>query len=70
IACFGRPRGMTAEEQGLRVDDMAPDPSVHMRAAALAEFGAKRRAAALEAGDPVTRPSERRPGARRRRSTT
>ncbi|MEV8210459.1 bifunctional uroporphyrinogen-III C-methyltransferase/uroporphyrinogen-III synthase, partial [Streptomyces sp. NPDC079189] len=49
---------------------LSPEPSVHKLAAALAEFGAQRRDAAKEAGDPVTRPSERRPGARRRRTTT
>jgi uroporphyrinogen III methyltransferase/synthase len=70
IACIGPATAKTAEEHGLRVDVMAPEPSVHKLAEALADFGAKRRAAALEAGDPVTRPSERRPGARRRRSTT
>ncbi|MEU6539722.1 uroporphyrinogen-III synthase [Streptomyces sp. NPDC047000] len=70
IACIGPATAKTAEEHGLRVDVMAPEPSVHKLAEALADFGLKRRAAALEAGDPVTRPSERRPGARRRRSTT
>ncbi|MEV7686706.1 bifunctional uroporphyrinogen-III C-methyltransferase/uroporphyrinogen-III synthase [Streptomyces bungoensis] len=70
IACIGPATAKTAEEHGLRVDVMAPEPSVHKLAEALADFGMKRRAAALEAGDPVTRPSERRPGARRRRSTT
>ncbi|PLW73765.1 bifunctional uroporphyrinogen-III C-methyltransferase/uroporphyrinogen-III synthase, partial [Streptomyces sp. DJ] len=49
-----------------RVDVMAPEPCVHALAEALAEFGAARRAAAVEAGDPVTRPSERRAGSRRR----
>ncbi|MFE5211301.1 uroporphyrinogen-III synthase [Streptomyces sp. NPDC056600] len=70
IACIGPATAKTAEEHGLRVDVMAPEPSVTKLAAALAEFGAKRREAALAAGDPVTRPSERRPGARRRRATT
>ncbi|MFF0010922.1 uroporphyrinogen-III synthase [Streptomyces sp. NPDC005374] len=70
IACIGPATAKTAEEHGLRVDVMAPEPSVHKLAEALADFGLKRRAAAVEAGDPVTRPSERRPGARRRRSTT
>ncbi|MFF4210853.1 uroporphyrinogen-III synthase [Streptomyces sp. NPDC001796] len=70
IACIGPATAKTAEEHGLRVDVMAPEPSVHKLAEALADFGLKRRAAALAAGDPVTRPSERRPGARRRRSTT
>ena len=40
---------------------MSPEPSVHKLAEALADFGAKRRAAAVEAGDPVKRPSEKRP---------
>ncbi len=70
IACIGPATAKTAEEHGLRVDVMAPEPSVHKLAEALADFGLRRRAAALEAGDPVTRPSERRPGARRRRTTT
>ncbi|MEU9479273.1 bifunctional uroporphyrinogen-III C-methyltransferase/uroporphyrinogen-III synthase [Streptomyces sp. NPDC048191] len=70
IACIGPATAKTAEEHGLRVDVMAPEPSVHKLAEALADFGLKRRAAAVENGDPVTRPSERRPGARRRRSTT
>lgn len=70
IACIGPATAKTAEEHGLRVDVLSPEPSVHRLAAALAEFGAQRREAAKEAGDPVTRPSERRPGARRRRTTT
>ncbi|WP_326766232.1 bifunctional uroporphyrinogen-III C-methyltransferase/uroporphyrinogen-III synthase [Streptomyces sp. NBC_01591] len=70
IACIGPATAKTAEEHGLRVDVLSPEPSVHKLAEALAEFGARRRDAAKEAGDPVTRPSERRPGARRRRTTT
>ncbi|WP_405390172.1 bifunctional uroporphyrinogen-III C-methyltransferase/uroporphyrinogen-III synthase [Streptomyces sp. NBC_01102] len=70
IACIGPATAKTAEEHGLRVDVLSPEPSVHKLAQALADFGAQRRDAAKEAGDPVTRPSERRPGARRRRSTT
>ncbi|MDF6043098.1 bifunctional uroporphyrinogen-III C-methyltransferase/uroporphyrinogen-III synthase [Streptomyces sp. NPDC005318] len=70
IACIGPATAKTAEEHGLRVDVLSPEPSVHKLAEALAEFGAQRREAAKEAGDPVTRPSERRPGARRRRTTT
>lgn len=68
IACIGPATAKTAEEHGLRVDVMSPEPSVHRLAQALADFGARRRTAALEAGDPVSRPSERRPGARRRRA--
>ncbi|WP_405817731.1 bifunctional uroporphyrinogen-III C-methyltransferase/uroporphyrinogen-III synthase [Streptomyces sp. NBC_01390] len=70
IACIGPATAKTAEEHGLRVDVMAPEPSVLKLAEALADFGLRRRASAVEAGDPVTRPSERRPGARRRRTTT
>ncbi|MFF3954778.1 uroporphyrinogen-III synthase [Streptomyces sp. NPDC001890] len=70
IACIGPATAKTAEEHGLRVDVLSPEPSVHKLAEALAEFGARRRESAKEAGDPVTRPSERRPGARRRRTTT
>ncbi|MFF8714975.1 uroporphyrinogen-III synthase [Streptomyces sp. NPDC015184] len=70
IACIGPATAKTAEEHGLRVDVLSPEPSVHKLAEALAEFGERRRDAAKEAGDPVTRPSERRPGARRRRTTT
>ncbi|MDJ0341924.1 bifunctional uroporphyrinogen-III C-methyltransferase/uroporphyrinogen-III synthase [Streptomyces sp. H10-C2] len=66
IACIGPATAKTAEEHGLRVDVMSPEPSVHALAQALADFGTARRAAAEDAGDPVTRPSERRPGSRRR----
>ncbi|MET7766005.1 bifunctional uroporphyrinogen-III C-methyltransferase/uroporphyrinogen-III synthase [Streptomyces sp. NPDC005393] len=66
IACIGPATAKTAEEHGLRVDVLSPEPSVLKLAEALADFGAARRQAALEAGDPVTRPSERRPGSRRR----
>ncbi|MER6106351.1 bifunctional uroporphyrinogen-III C-methyltransferase/uroporphyrinogen-III synthase [Streptomyces sp. NPDC001832] len=70
IACIGPATAKTAEEHGLRVDVLSPEPSVHKLAEALAEFGSQRREVAKAAGDPVTRPSERRPGARRRRTTT
>lgn len=66
IACIGPATAKTAEEHGLRVDVMSPEPSVHALAQALADFGTARRVAAVDAGDPVTRPSERRPGSRRR----
>jgi len=49
--------------------NVKPGPTVRDLAEALADYGLRRRAAAREAGDPVTRPSERRPGARRRRTT-
>jgi uroporphyrinogen III methyltransferase/synthase len=46
---------------------MADKPSVSALAAALAEYGARRRAAQIEAGDPLRKPSEMRRGARRRK---
>ncbi|MEV7524939.1 bifunctional uroporphyrinogen-III C-methyltransferase/uroporphyrinogen-III synthase [Streptomyces sp. NPDC091371] len=69
IACIGPATAKTAEEHGLRVDVLSPEPSVSKLAEALAEYGAARREAAKEAGETVFRPSERRPGARRRRTT-
>ncbi|MER7414746.1 MULTISPECIES: uroporphyrinogen-III synthase [Streptomyces] len=68
IACIGPATAKTAEEHGLRVDVMSPEPSVLKLAEALADFGAKRRADALEAGETVKRPSEKRPARRRARS--
>ncbi|GAA1221279.1 bifunctional uroporphyrinogen-III C-methyltransferase/uroporphyrinogen-III synthase [Kitasatospora nipponensis] len=66
IACIGPATAKTAEEHGLRVDVMAPAPSASALAQALADFGAGRRDAATSAGEPVYRPSERRPGSRRK----
>jgi len=66
IAVIGPATAKTAEEHGLRVDVMAPSPSVEELADALADFGAARRAALLDAGQPVTKPSERKPSARRK----
>jgi uroporphyrinogen III methyltransferase/synthase len=66
IACIGPATVKTAEEHGLRVDVMAPSPSIEDLTGALAEFGAARRLAMIEAGEPVTKPSQRRPSARRR----
>jgi uroporphyrinogen III methyltransferase/synthase len=66
IACIGPATAKTAEEHGLRVDVLAPTASVTALADALAAFGESRRLSALAAGEPVCRPSERRPGGRRR----
>ena len=66
IAVIGPATAKTAEEHGLRVDVLAPNPSVEELADALADFGATRRASMIEAGQPVTKPSERRPAGRRR----
>src|SRR5215218_1644960 len=66
IAAIGPATAKTAEEHGLRVDVLAPKPSVEILADALADFGATRRVTLLEAGEPVTRPSQQRPAARRK----
>lgn len=66
IACIGPATAQTAEEHGLRVDVVSPTPSAEVLADALADFGAKRRLAMIEAGDPVTKPSQRTKGSRRR----
>jgi uroporphyrinogen III methyltransferase/synthase len=66
IACIGPQTAKTAEEHGLRVDVLAPSASVTALADALAAFGESRRVSALASGEPLYRPSERRPGGRRR----
>ncbi|MDP9392797.1 MAG: bifunctional uroporphyrinogen-III C-methyltransferase/uroporphyrinogen-III synthase [Actinomycetota bacterium] len=66
VACIGPQTAKTAEEHGLRVDVLAAMPSAEALAEALAEYGAAHRLAAIEAGEPVLRPSERRGGARRK----
>jgi uroporphyrinogen III methyltransferase/synthase len=65
IACIGPQTAKTAEEHGLRVDVLAPAPSAAVLAEALAAFGTARREAAVAAGEPVLRPSERRSRSRR-----
>jgi uroporphyrinogen III methyltransferase / synthase len=66
IAVIGPATAKTAEEHGLRVDVLSPAPDVDVLVDALADFGAARRAAMVEAGEPVTRPSERKPSSRRK----
>ncbi len=66
IAVIGPETAKTAAEFGLRVDVVAPSPSTAALVDALSEYGASMRDAAVEAGEPVRRPSERRRGARRR----
>lgn len=66
IAVIGPETAKTAEEFGLRVDVRAPKASVAALAEALAEFGAAQRQAAIEAGKPVLRPSQKRRGRRRK----
>jgi uroporphyrinogen III methyltransferase/synthase len=65
IAVIGPATMKTAEEHGLRADAMAERPSAEELADALAQFGADRRDALVEAGEPVTRPSERRTSRRK-----
>ncbi len=66
IAVIGPATAKTAEEHGLRVDVLSPKPDVEVLVDALADFGATRRAAMVEAGDAVTKPSERKPSTRRK----
>jgi uroporphyrinogen III methyltransferase/synthase len=68
IAAIGPATAKTAEEHGLRVDVLAASPSVEALTEALADFGAARRLALIEAGQPVTKPSERKPAGRRARA--
>jgi uroporphyrinogen III methyltransferase/synthase len=66
IACIGPQTAKTAAEFGLRVDVVAEQASVSALVEALGAHGAGIRDAAIEAGEPVRKPSERRRGARRR----
>jgi uroporphyrinogen III methyltransferase / synthase len=66
VAVIGPQTSQTAAEYGLRVDVAAPKPSAAALVDALAAHGAKLRDAALQAGEPLRKPSERRRGGRRR----
>lgn len=66
VACIGPQTAKTAEEHGLRVDVLAEQPTVDSLLTSLAAHGEALRAAALEGGEPVWRPSRRRAGARRK----
>ncbi len=66
IACIGPATAKTAEEHGLRVDVLAPSPSVAELATAVSEYGASMRSSAVAAGEPVLRPSQKRTTARRK----
>ncbi len=70
IAVIGPATAKTVEEHGLRVDVMAPTPSVEELVDALAAFGAARRAELIASGQPVTKPSDRKPGARRKATSS
>ena len=66
VACIGPATAKTAEEHGLRVDVLAPEPTAEALVDALADHGRSLALAAQEAGETVLRPSQRRPGGRRR----
>jgi uroporphyrinogen III methyltransferase/synthase len=66
VACIGPATAETATEHGLRIDVMAPEATVESLAEALAEFGDKQRQDAIDAGETVWRPSEKRNAARRK----
>nr|WP_284291365.1 uroporphyrinogen-III synthase [Angustibacter aerolatus] len=66
VACIGPQTAKTAEEHGLRVDVLAAEAGSDALVEALADYGAGLRAAAVEAGEPVVRPSQRKGAARRK----
>ena len=65
VACIGPATAKTAEEHGLSVDVLAPEPTAEALVGALAEYGRGLRSGAAEAGEPVRRPSERKGSTRR-----
>jgi uroporphyrinogen III methyltransferase/synthase len=65
VACIGPATAKTAQEHGLRVDVLAPEPSADALVAALAEYGNGLRLSAVESGEPPLRPSQRRGATRR-----
>lgn len=66
VACIGPATAKTAEEHGLRVDVLADEATAAALVDALAEYGTGLRLAAIEAGEPVVRPSQRKTAARRK----
>ncbi|MDN5796449.1 MAG: uroporphyrinogen-III synthase [Intrasporangium sp.] len=66
VACIGPATAKTAQEQGLRVDVLAPEASASSLVDALAGHGVGLAVAAAEAGQPVRRPRDKRPATRRR----
>ena len=66
VACIGPATARTAEEHGLRVDVIAPEPDATLLVDALADFARESALAARRAGEPVLRPSQRRASARRK----
>ena len=66
VACIGPATAKTAQEHGLRVDVLAAEASALSLVDALAGHGVGLAVAAAEAGQPVQRPSDKRPASRRR----
>src|SRR5699024_9783827 len=65
VACIGPATARTAEEHGLRVDVVAPEPRGPLLVDALAQHVADLAVSAREAGEPLLRPSQRRTTGRR-----
>ncbi len=68
VACIGPQTAKTAQEVGLRVDVLAPETTAESLIDALADHGRLLADAAIEAGEPVLRPSLKKVGSRRRAS--
>ena len=68
VACIGPATARTAEEHGLRVDVIAPEPSAEALVDALAHHARVLAAQAEADGEPVRRPSQRRSTPRRARA--
>ncbi len=66
VACIGPATAKTAQEHGLSVAVVAETASSDALVDALAAYGGSLAAAAHEAGEPLRRPSENRPAARRK----
>ena len=66
VAAIGPATAKTAEEHGLHVDVLATEASTDSLVAALAEYGAGLRRTAIESGEPVLRPSQRKSTTRRK----
>jgi uroporphyrinogen III methyltransferase/synthase len=69
VACIGPQTAKTVQEHGMAVDVLAPTPSAESLADALAAYAQRRGEELVAAGEPVTRPSQRRRGASRRSSS-
>jgi uroporphyrinogen III methyltransferase/synthase len=68
VACIGPATAKTAQENGLRVDVLAPEPTVAALTQALAEYGRGLQVSAAQSGEAVVRPSQR--GASHRQRAT